>query len=157
MYEECQAAILLLQRDGRQFDEETLRVFERWLDGCVENWAVCDSLCLGLVHQFFAHHPNRLTHLQTWARSPSRWRRRAACVTLSKLCRRGEHWENVVSLADSLLSDTDVMVQKGVGWLLKVASQSRPDDVIAFLNQRRGQVPSRVKSYAKEYMTDVQR
>jgi len=157
MYEECQAAILILHKEGKKFDQRTLKTFVKWIDHYVENWAVCDSLSIGLISQFFVNHPGQVVDLHAWAKSRNRWKRRAACVVLSKLCRKGEFLADVFRLADSLLSDSDKMVQKGVGWLLKEASRTKVNEVIDFLNRHQKRIPKLVRSYAMERMNSIQK
>lgn len=152
MYEECQAAIIILERRVKNIDSSVLTNAVGWLNNYVENWAVCDSLCLKVISRFYGNNPQFIPELFEWSGSPNRWRRRAACVTLSKLTRDGSFYQEAFQLANLLLKDPDEMVQKGVGWLLKETSRARANQVIDFLNSHRGSLPQRIKSYAMERM-----
>ncbi|KAF1073330.1 hypothetical protein MKMG_02193 [Methanogenium sp. MK-MG] len=56
-----------------------------------------------------------------------------------------------------MLEDTDPMVQKGYGWLLKVASADHPDEVFAFLKAHADRMPRTTFRYALEKMPEEQR
>jgi 3-methyladenine DNA glycosylase AlkD len=51
-----------------------------------------------------------------------------------------------------LLSDTDDMVQKGYGWLLKEASKPHQQQVFEFVMQRKAAMPRTAIRYAIEKM-----
>ncbi len=55
--------------------------------------------------------------------------KRAAAVSLIIPAKKGMLLSNVFEIADSLLLDSDDMVQKGYGRMLKVASQARKKEV----------------------------
>lgn len=156
MYEECQAAILLLQREKKQFDEEIVKVFSRWLDEYVENWAVNDSFCLALLVHIFRTKRN-LLHLlgKEWALSDNRWKRRSACIVMLKV--EPTDLTRVFSLCDLLLDDGERIVQKGVGWLLKEVARTFPAEVIDFINNHRDRVSGVVRSEVVQALTHEQR
>ena len=51
-----------------------------------------------------------------------------------------------------LMRDDDVYVQKGCGWLLKVAGEAHPEEVAAFLRKWRGDMKRDTFRYALEKM-----
>ncbi|CAN5826650.1 hypothetical protein BH24ACT2_BH24ACT2_16000 [soil metagenome] len=124
----------------RHFDDDLLDRFLHWLEHFVSNWAQCDDLCLKIVYPYFMGHPHLIISIGHWSDSPSVWARRAGNVALVKLVRRtirGERYELPLEVifgnASRLLDDPEIYVQKSVGWLLKVASQIHPDEVITYL------------------------
>ena len=56
--------------------------------------------------------------------------RRAAAVTLILPARKGKFLEDIFEIADSLLLDTDDLVQKGYGWMLKEASKKHQKQLL---------------------------
>jgi 3-methyladenine DNA glycosylase AlkD len=92
-----------------------------------------------------------------WTRAHSRWRRRAAAVSLIPLARTGQRLPEVLRMADRLLGDRDVMVQKGVGWLLKEATRRRADQVVAYLVKNRHRTSRLVLRYASEKLSPAER
>ena len=78
--------------------------------------------------------------------------RRAAAVSLIVPAKHGKFLDNVIEIADRLLTDNDDMVQKGYGWLLKEASRKHRDKVFAYVMRNRKQMPRTALRYAIELM-----
>jgi len=127
-------------------------VFEGWVDRYVTNWAVCDTLCNHTVGAFLERYPTYVARLLNWARSENRWVRRASAVSLIIPVRKGKFLAEAFSIADSLLLDPEDMVQKGNGWLLKVASQTHQAEVFDFVMNRKARMPRTALRYAIEKM-----
>jgi 3-methyladenine DNA glycosylase AlkD len=94
--------------------------------------------------------PRLTERLLEWTESESRWRRRAAAVSLVPIARKGEMLEDVFRVADRLMEDRDDLVQKGVGWLLKEASKKHPVEVRDYLLRWRTRTSALVLRYASE-------
>jgi 3-methyladenine DNA glycosylase AlkD len=135
-----------------RFEPGDLAVFERWIDTWITNWASCDGFCNHTVGDFMMKYPNRVADLKRWARSPNRWLRRAACVSLIVPAKRGEFLPEVFELADLVLTDPDDMVQKGYGWLLKEASRKHQQEVFSYVVLNRAAMPRTALRYAIELM-----
>ncbi|PAZ11393.1 hypothetical protein CLM62_36055 [Streptomyces sp. SA15] len=130
-----------------------------WLEQRVFNWAQCDDLCLKLLYPFFYGHLDLIPRTQQWIESPSSWARRAANVAMVKFVRRkvGKSTfelplSHVFDNCTRLMHDDDVYVQKGCGWLLKVAGEIHPEEVAAFLRTWRGDLKRDTFRYAIEKM-----
>ena len=63
-----------------QYEPKDFKIFERWVDGFVSNWAECDILCGQTVGAFIEKYPEYISDLKGWAKSGNRWMRRAAAV-----------------------------------------------------------------------------
>ncbi len=129
-----------------------IRVFEKWLQYHVSNWASCDTLCNHTVGAFLELYPEHVSRLKKWARSKNRWMRRAAAVSLILPARKGLFWQEIRGIADILLEDRDDLVQKGYGWMLKAASQSRLEEVFAYVLEKKSNMPRTALRYAIEKM-----
>ena len=55
-------------------------------------------------------------------------------------------------IADILLLDSDDMVQKGYGWMLKVASKEHLDEIFRFVTDHKAEMPRTALRYAIEKM-----
>jgi 3-methyladenine DNA glycosylase AlkD len=53
-------------------------------------------------------------------------------------------------MADLLLMDKDDMVQKGNGWMLKVATRHIPDEIFAYIMKNKNDMPRTSLRYAIE-------
>jgi 3-methyladenine DNA glycosylase AlkD len=97
---------------------------------------------------------DRLAH---WTKSKTRWKRRSAAVSLIQEAKQGRNTVTIFHICGLLLEDTDDMVQKGVGWLLKETYPKRPRQVLAFLHPWRKRAPRLVLRLAAEKMTERDR
>lgn len=134
------------------------KLFERWIDRYVRNWAHCDGVGTFLVAACIANEPELRFELREWVRSKNRWKRRAAAVSLIHEAKRGRHLDLILEIAGALLPERDDMVEKGVGWLLKETYPARPRETVAFLTGPPGRAASRLTlRYAAEKMTAADR
>ena len=117
----------------KQYEKTDYHLFESWLNRHVDGWGSCDNFCTHAFGAFILQFPEFLPKLEEWAKSPNRWARRASAVILIYSIRRTKYLENVFEMADNLLMDQDVMVQKGYGWMLKEASKRYPEEVFNYV------------------------
>lgn len=134
----------------RRYEESDFQVFESWLEKHVHGWGACDDLCTHALGAFIFQFSRFLSNVKTWTRSPDRWIRRASAVVTIYLVRRQKHLEEVFGIADLLLIDSDVMVQKGYGWMLKEASNHYPKEVFDYVMKHRREMPRTSLRYAIE-------
>lgn len=127
--------------------------FEKWVDQYVTNWASCDTFCNHTVGTFIEMFPEYLSDLKRWARSPNRWMRRAASVSLIVPARKGMFLIDIFEIASLLLLDPDDMVQKGYGWMLKVACKEHEPEVFEFVMSNKDVMPRTALRYAIEKMS----
>lgn len=140
------------RRFARHYGAAEFRIFERWLDKYVRNWAHCDGLASWLLAACIASEPALIPRLDRWTRSRNRWKRRAAAVALLQEAKKGRNTEAIFRIATLLQDDPDDMVQKGVGWLLKETYPKRPSEVVRFLTPWRATAPRLLIRYAAEKM-----
>ncbi len=150
--EEAFIALEWSERLLKQYQPEDFTVFEGWLDKYVSNWATCDTLCNHTIGSFIEKYPEYIGKLKEWARSENRWKRRAAAVTLIVPAKQGKFLDDAFEIALILMADTDDLVQKGYGWLLKEESRTRPKEVFDFLMNHRPVMPRTAFRYALEKM-----
>jgi 3-methyladenine DNA glycosylase AlkD len=137
--------------------EDFLDRCENWLGVYVSNWAQCDDLCLKLLYPFLCSHLDQIPQIRRWVESESVWTRRAANVAVVKFIRRKVGratfelpLAHVFDNCTRLMRDEDVYVQKGCGWLLKVAAEVHPVEVTDFLRQRHAKMNRATFRYAIE-------
>lgn len=80
--------------------------------------------------------------------------RRAAAVSLIIPARKGLFLKDIFGLAEILLSDSEDMVQKGYGWMLKAASEAYEDNIFSFVMNHKAQMPRTALRYAIEKMPE---
>jgi 3-methyladenine DNA glycosylase AlkD len=138
----------------KTYNPEDLKIFEKWVHKYVNNWASCDTLCNHTVGTLIEMYPACLKDLIVWAKSQNRWLRRASAVSLIIPARHGKFLKEIFDLADILLTDKDDMVQKGYGWMLKVASQAHQIQVFDYVIHNKLEMPRTALRYAIEKMPE---
>jgi len=138
----------------KKFMPDDMLLFEQWINQYVSNWATCDTFCNHTMGAFFEKYPEQVTILKTFATSPNRWMKRAAAVSLIVPARKGLFGQEIFELSTLLLLDTDDMVQKGYGWLLKVYSQKHETEVFTFVMNHKAYMPRTALRYAIEKMPE---
>jgi 3-methyladenine DNA glycosylase AlkD len=136
----------------KDYEENDFKVFERWIEKYVGNWAACDTLCNHTVGSFVEMYPAYVQKLKRWAKSENRWMRRAAAVSLIIPARHGDFLGDIFEIADILLTDSDDLVQKGYGWMLKSASQAHQEEVFDYVMGNKKEMPRTALRYAIEKM-----
>jgi 3-methyladenine DNA glycosylase AlkD len=129
-------ALLVLGRYGNSFDKGLLPVAEKWIeDGYCASWGLIDTLCPNVVGPLLTRYPGLTARTRRWTRSPNRWLRRAAAVSLVVPARKGQLLDQAYDMARRLQGDQDDLVQKATGWLLREAGRTDPDRLATFLRE----------------------
>ena len=155
--EESWIACEWASRLQKGYEPSDFEIFRKWVDTYVDNWASCDVLCNHTIGTFVEMYPEFVTRLKDWTESSNRWMKRGSAVTLIIPARKGRFLVDILDIADKLISDRDDLVQKGYGWMLKAASEAHPDEVFAFLMERRTTMPRTAFRYALEKMPKERR
>jgi len=137
---------------NKQYIEDDFLVFERWLNEYVTNWASCDTFCNHTIGTFLEMFPAYIEKLKEWAQSENRWVRRASAVSLIIPAKKGFFKNDIFIIADKLLLDTDDLVQKGYGWMLKSTCNNYDEEVYQYVLSKREIMPRTALRYAIEKM-----
>lgn len=136
----------------KDYKPEDFKIFEKWVNNYVSNWAACDTLCNHSIGEFLEMYPAFIDELKKWTASSNRWVKRASAVSLIIPARKGNFLTDVFQIADKLLMDKDDLVQKGYGWMLKAASQTHQIDVFNYVVKNKNVMPRTALRYAIEKM-----
>jgi 3-methyladenine DNA glycosylase AlkD len=147
--EEKIAGVFLLENLDAQFRDHEFRMLEAWLDR-ISSWADHDALAHDLIAPAVVAKPARVKDVFRWAKSPDRWHRRAACVAVIRGARAKMFFPEIVRLSDLLLLDSDDMVQKGLGWLLRETAKFDARRSVPYLMKIRARAPRLVLRTACE-------
>ena len=126
----------------KKYEPEDIRIFEKWIDNYVNNWASCDSLCNHTVGHFIELYPDNISRLKNMAKSENRWMRRASAVSFIIPARKGKFLSEILQIADILLLDKDDLVRKGYGWMLKAASEANQQEIFNYVMKNKSIMPS---------------
>jgi 3-methyladenine DNA glycosylase AlkD len=116
-FEEGSVAILLFARMRRRCEYCHWKLFTRWLERDVRNWAHCDTLCAELLGPLLIRHPEWVAELREWAGAKQKFKRRAALVAPLKGLRKGLFRAEAREFMDRLAGDPEEIVRKGVVWV----------------------------------------
>lgn len=147
--EERGIAVVLLQKDVEEFGDAEFRRFEGWLARVI-SWADHDALVSYLIGPMIVAKPVRVGRAFRWGKSRDRWHRRAAAVSLIRGAGLHMFFNEITRMTELLLDDRDDMVQKGLGWLLRVTAKADPDKTVPFLMKIRTRTPRLVLRTACE-------
>ena len=136
----------------KSFEPKDFEIFERWIKKYINNWASCDTFCNHTVGEFIEMYPEYLSKLKEFAKSENRWVRRAAAVSLIVPAKKGKFLKDILEIADVMLLDKEDMVQKGYGWMLKVASHKHQQVVFDYVVSKKAVMPRTALRYAIEKM-----
>lgn len=135
-----------------RYSPDDFAVFERWVNEYISNWASCDTLCNHTIGAFLERYPGFANKLKEWSISQNRWARRASAVSFILPARKGLFKENIFEIASILLLDSDDLVQKGYGWMLKSLAETYEDEVYQYILDRKSVIPRTALRYAIEKM-----
>ena len=97
-------------------------------------------------------YPGYANRLKEWSHSQNRWVRRASAVSFILPARKGVFKEIIFEIANILLLDSDDLVQKGYGWMLKSLAETYEDEVYQYILDRKSVMPRAALRYAIEKM-----
>lgn len=124
-----------LRSDDLTMHSQMLR---SWQDR-VKNWWHCDGLAKILTRLLEADESIMLHELKSWNRSDDLWKRRQSVVALlyySRTKKKVLPFERMIPLFESLISDPEYYVQKGVGWGLRELGNVYPTETAAFIEKK---------------------
>jgi len=135
-----------------KFEKRDIVLFKNWINKYINNWAKCDSFCNHTIGDLIFKYPELINELKIWTKSNNRWIKRASAVSLILPARKGLFLKDAFEIADILLLDSDDMVQKGYGWMLKEESRLHEKDVFNYVIKHKDVMPRTALRYAIELM-----
>ena len=124
------------------------------LDSMVEafrGWSVTDAFCIEVLQPLLARYTSDVLSLTAgWATARCRWKRRASVVVFArKVGASGRYTSHGLRGCECLITDSDDLVRKGVGWALKDLMRGDREAVLAYVaSLRQRGVTSVITLYA---------
>jgi 3-methyladenine DNA glycosylase AlkD len=146
-----------------------LTPFERWDLGLlfiqdVQNWEICDQLCMALLGQALAEAPAYMNEIETWVEDDDLWIRRAAVVT-PILLRRAKYQSDLaleldrrtLAICKALIDDGEKYIRKAVDWPIREVIGRNYDLARDWMIEQAAGLPSKIsrstlKKAAKKLM-----
>lgn len=150
--------IEVLARFRRSFTPRLLATWKRWLASELSsNWATTDVMCGSLIGPLLADHPRHLPLMRKWATHRNMWVRRASAVALIPAFRRGLAFDIAYDVAKTLHPDTEDLIQKAVGWMLREVGKQDPSRLERYLRAQGPNIPRTTVRYAIERFPPAKR
>jgi len=150
------ALLLMVDAYQRSDDAVRLKVFKQYLSHTryINNWDLVDSSAPQIVGaQLCGRNTERLDKL---ARSSLLWERRIAIIASYSMIRAGS-FDDTLRLAKILLNDSEDLIHKAVGWMLREVGNRNRCAEEAFLQEHYPQMPRTMLRYAIEKFPEKRR
>lgn len=143
------ALLLLVLRVQHGDAEQQRRVCLRYLRNTrfINNWDLVDVSAEHIVGPFLRERDT--VPLEKLMRSPLLWERRIAVVSTFHSIRRGDY-SDTLRVAEQLLADSEDLIHKAVGWLLREVGKRSQKVLEAFLREHACRMPRTMLRYAIE-------
>ncbi|MHA2365658.1 MAG: DNA alkylation repair protein [Candidatus Hodarchaeales archaeon] len=157
------AAIIVLGRNKRLFNNledcktGLLRFKSFFEEGYIDSWPYTDSLCLKVIHYILKKQSTLWSEVKGWSANSNPWLKRASLVAFVKLIKDKDNPKEFFELAIPLITQENIMVQKGVGWFLKETFKHFPNETTSFITGNIEKIPRLVIRTALEKMSKDQR
>lgn len=118
----------------------------------VDNWDLVDVSAPSIVGSYIYAHNEEEKYLFDLAKSKKVWKRRIAILATLFFIRRGS-FGLALMIAEYLVEDSEDMVQKAVGWMLREIGKRDEGILISFLNKNYRKMPRVMLRYSIEKLS----
>jgi 3-methyladenine DNA glycosylase AlkD len=157
-YHEVRMFALLLLVDKFERGDEQIKniIFKQYLRNWyfINNWDLVDCSAHKIVGAFLIDKDK--SKLIELAVSKHLWQRRIAIVSTWYFIRRG-HFETTLALCEMLLTDSEDLMHKACGWMLREVGKQDIAVLEAFLTSHYQKMPRTMLRYAIEKFPEAQR
>jgi 3-methyladenine DNA glycosylase AlkD len=157
IHEERLLALLILVRSYSRGDEHTKkRIYGLYVRNTryINNWDLVDASAEHIVGAFLKDKGKK--PLYDLARSRDLWKRRIAIMATFHFIKGGEFSETF-TIARILLSDTEDLIHKAVGWMLREVGKRHVQAEEQFLKRHYKKMPRTMLRYAIERFPESKR
>jgi 3-methyladenine DNA glycosylase AlkD len=150
------ALLVLVLSCGKGDNAHRKAVYDFYLDNTrhVNNWDLVDCSAPAIVGGHLRDKSRK--PLVRLAKSASLWERRIAIVATQHFIRLGE-FDDTLALSRLLLSDTEDLIHKATGWMLREVGDRDGSMLAAFLDEHAATMPRTMLRYAIEHFPSDRR
>ena len=157
-HEERFMGILLMENRFERAGEESLQeeIVKAYLANTrwVNNWDLVDASAPSILGAWLL--TRKRSVLSELVRSENLWERRIAIVSTLTLIRAGE-FSDTLRLTERLLSDSEDLMHKACGWMLREVGKKDRNILISFLGKHASGMPRTMLRYAIERFPQQER
>jgi 3-methyladenine DNA glycosylase AlkD len=154
IHEEKSIAIHILQQYKKKFNLETWKFLKERLNK-FKTWDHIDWLATDVFGEILLNNPSLMTEVKEMANSKNFWERRLAIEATYKMIKKNKI-DLTLRLAEKLIYDENIYVQKGAGWMLREAGKKNRLAVREFILTHMDMKPQAF-SYATEKMKELRK
>lgn len=155
-HEEMCMALYLLGNLKKQFSLETWDfLFKNQKIERAKSWDHIDEISSHITGEIFLNNVNLQPEIKKLAESRNPWMRRLSIVSQYPSIKKGKI-QLTLLLAEKLVYDDDIYVQKGAGWMLREAGKKNPSAVAEFIKIHKD-MKAAAFSYATEKMLPLRK
>ena len=146
------AGIYVLQISAKQLEPSHFPTLDAIGDD-FRSWSHVDYFSTKVTPSILFNYPEQtLAFLDKWNNSTNRFKRRASVVTfIQDVTKSGRFLDDALKFCENLIRDEEDIVQKGVGWALKINMRYAHGRVLEYVKDlRRRGVSSTITLYAIE-------
>jgi 3-methyladenine DNA glycosylase AlkD len=158
-HEERLLALLLMVHQYRRGSGDIKRaIYDAYLANArfVNNWDLVDSSAEHIVGPYLRESGRRDKVLTKLARSKNLWERRIAMLSTFHFIKHNEY-DLTLNIAELLLSDTEDLIHKASGWMLREAGNRDRAVLERFLTAHLHNMPRTMLRYAIEKLPEAKR
>ncbi len=156
-HEERLCALLILVRQFNQGTPDVkTRIYTLYLNNTqhINNWDLVDSSAYHIVGPYLEDKDRDPLH--QLARSDSLWERRIAIMATFHFIRNNQ-FDDALAISEQLLNDSEDLIHKAVGWMLREIGKRDLNTEEAFLKKHYQHMPRTMLRYAIEKFPEPSR
>ena len=151
--------ILVLQYQKTNDVQRKQEIFDFYLNhrAAINNWDLVDVTTPHIVGTHLLSRPKaERAFLYDFARSGNMWERRIAILATFPFIRAGKH-ADTLDIAEILLDDTEDLIHKAIGWMLREVGKQDEKKLKKFLEKHIRRMPRTTLRYAIEKFSEKER
>lgn len=152
--EKMLCAIILTYR-YKKYPSEKKTIFSFYVKNIdhINYWNIIDLSADKILGHFIFENREYLTLIEKLSNSENIWHRRIAIIS-TWLFIKNDEFSLTTNLCKKFLNDQHHLIYKACGWMLREIGKRNEVELIKFLNENYKNMPSIMKSYAMERLSD---
>ncbi|MEO0374667.1 MAG: DNA alkylation repair protein [Cyanobacteria bacterium P01_A01_bin.17] len=150
------ALLMLVRKFTKGTPEEQTHIYTLYLENTqyINNWDLVDLSAYHIVGPYLEHRDRHPLH--KLAHSKSLWERRIAIISTFHFI-KNNRFEETLGISEQLLNDSEDLIHKAVGWMLREIGKRDLETEEAFLKSHYKQMPRTMLRYAIEKFPEPKR
>lgn len=134
-------------------DMAYMPIYEKWVQEAIHGWGQCDQFCYRLLNPLLVKYPEVYDYMLKWIDSNDFNQKRIGVVSLNGSSGTiATSFEKAQVIIDKMKNDEDKLIQKAVGWVLKVSYKEHADELVHYLRTNVDSLSRTTFRYALEKM-----